>query len=463
MKSPRDVPLRVQVAAAFAAATAVAIVALGGFVYLRVDGALTQQSGEAMASQLDALARVPASARAEAARAMTGEFFAQVMTPDGRILASSPQLSGRALGAADAARSTSTGRPLERPVDLVGEDGTESGLLLARRVSDQVLVVGTSQGRKEDALGGIVSQFLVGGPLALVLGSALGYLVAGAALRPVERMRSRAAEISSTSTGARLPLPVADDEIHRLGATLNGMLDRLDSAARQQRRFVAEASHELRTPLSLLRIELDLALSRPRSTDELTAALVSANEEVSRLTALSEGLLTVASTDGSLPPLEVSDVDLERLLRDVAHRFSNRAATQGLRVDARSKGSGGSNGSLTVPGQANRLDQAVGNLVDNALRHGRTDVLLDAATEAGRVTIRVSDRGPGIPTDLREHVLVPFSRDARSRSGPGHGLGLAIVDAIVTAHGGTTTIGAHPDGTGTVVSLTLPCVPSPNH
>ena len=324
-------------------------------------------------------------------------------------------------------------------------------------------MVGTSQGRKEDALGGIVSQFLVGGPLALVLGSALGYLVAGAALRPVERMRSRAAEISSTSTGARLPLPVADDEIHRLGATLNGMLDRLDSAARQQRRFVAEASHELRTPLSLLRIELDLALSRPRSTDELTAALVSANEDVSRLTALSEGLLTVASTDGSLPPLEVSDVDLERLLRDVTHRFSNRAATQGLRVDARSKGSGGSNGSLTVPGQANRLDQAVGNLVDNALRHGRTDVLLDAATEAGRVTIRVSDRGPGIPTDLREHVLVPFSRDARSRSGPGHGLGLAIVDAIVTAHGGTTTIGAHPDGTGTVVSLTLPCVPSPNH
>ena len=454
MKLANRLPIRLRVAASFAVATAIALTALGTFVYVRVDHTLTQQSREAMASQLDALARVPWPARAAAATSMTGEFFAQVATPDGRLLASSPQVSGGVLSPAEVARSTSADQAMDRPVRLVGEEEPEGSLLLVRRVSNQVLVVGTSQAQTEDALGGIVSQFLVGGPLALILASVLGYLVAGSALRPVERMRRRAAEISSTSTGSRLPLPAAHDEIHRLGSTLNGMLDRLDFAVQQQRRFVAEASHELRTPLSLLRVELDLALSRPRSRDELVTALTSANEEVSRLTALSEGLLTVAATDSSPLPLEVADVDIGHLVHVVAQRFSTRAAAEGRRIQVHA------DGPLTISGDAGRLEQALGNLVDNALRHGGTDVCLDASSQPQAVTIRVSDTGPGLSEDLREHALDPFSRDAQSRPGRGHGLGLAIVDAIVTAHGGEVTIGPGSDGVGTEAAVVLPGAPS---
>jgi signal transduction histidine kinase len=456
MTAANRLPIRLRIAAAFALATAIALVALGTFIYFRVESTLTQQSRETLATQLDALARLPGQGRADATAAMSGEFFAQMTTPDGRLLGSSPQVSGTVLSAADAARSTRADLALERPVRLTGEDEPEVSLLLARRVSDQVLVVGTSQARADDALDGVLSQFLVGGPLALILGSALGYLVAGSALRPVERMRRRAAEISSTSTGARLPLPAANDEIHRLGCTLNSMLDRLDAGMQQQRRFVAEASHELRTPLSLLRMELDLALSRPRSPDELIAALSSANDEVSRLTALSEGLLTVAATDNSPLPLEIADVDIGRLLHDVARRFSTQAAAQGLRIDVRTDGS-----LLIVAGDPARLHQAVGNLVDNALRHGGTDVAFNATGQPSGVIIKVSDRGPGLSEDLRPRALDPFSRDARSRPGRGHGLGLAIVDAIVTAHGGTTAIGPHSDGVGTEVEIALPTRPGP--
>lgn len=454
MRAASRLPIRLRVAASFAVATALALAALGTFVYVRVDTTLTQQSRAAMATQLDALARVPWPARADATTSMTGEFFAQITTPEGQLVASSPQVTGAVLGTADAGRSTRVNQAIDRPVRLVGENEPEGGLLLVRRVSDQVLVVGTSQAQTEDALGGIVSQFLVGGPLALILASALGYLVAGSALRPVERMRRRAAEISSTSTGSRLPLPAARDEIHRLGSTLNDMLDRLDSAAQQQRRFVAEASHELRTPLSLLRVELDLALSRPRSRDQLVAALTSANEEVSRLTALSEGLLTVAATDSSPLPLENAAVDIGQLVHGVAQRFSTRAAAEGQRIEVRA------DESLTIRGDVVRLEQALGNLVDNALRHGGADVCLDASRQPHRVAITVSDRGPGISEDLHGRAFDPFSRDAASRPGRGHGLGLAIVDVIVTAHGGTTTIGPRSDGPGTGVTLTFPDAPA---
>ena len=454
MKAANRLPIRIRVAASFAVATAIALAALGTFVYVRVDNTLTQQSREAMAIQLDALARVPRPGRADATTSMTGEFFAQITTPEGRLVASSPQVSGSVLNTDDVARSTRVNQAVDRPVRLVGEEEPEGSLLLVRRVSDQVLVIGTSQSRTEDALGGIQAQFFVGGPLALILASGLGYLVAGSALRPVERMRRRAAEISSTSTGSRLPLPVAHDEIHRLGSTLNGMLDRLDSAVQQQRRFVAEASHELRTPLSLLRVELDLALSRPRSRDELVTALTSANEEVSRLTALSEGLLTVAATDQSPLPLDLADVDIDQLVHGVAQRFSPRAAAEGRRIEVRA------DGSLAIRGDAVRLEQALGNLVDNALRHGDTDVCLDVSSQPHQVTIRVRDRGPGLSVDLRQRAFDPFSRDGGSRPGRGHGLGLAIVDAIITAHGGTTTIGPRSDGPGTEATLTLPAAPS---
>ena len=123
-----------------------------------------------------------------------------------------------------------------------------------------VAVVGSSLGDRDEALGNLARLLLIGGPIALLLASLAGYWMAGAALRPVDAMRRRAAEISASEPGARLPVPEADDELRRLGETLNAMLGRLEEALERERRFVDDASHELRTPLALHKIELELAL-----------------------------------------------------------------------------------------------------------------------------------------------------------------------------------------------------------
>ena len=150
---------------------------------------------------------------------------------------------------------------------------TETGALLVRRSDGQLIVVGTSRQDTEEAVAEVRSQLLVGGPIALAVAGLLGYVVAGTGLRPIERLRARAATISDRSAGERLPLPAAEDELRRLAVTLNAMLDRLDEGLQRQRRFVAEASHELRTPLALMLTEVELALSRPRSPEELVGAL----------------------------------------------------------------------------------------------------------------------------------------------------------------------------------------------
>ncbi len=146
-------------------------------------------------------------------------------------------------------------------------------------------------GDRDEVLASLLGLMLVVGPVALLLAAFAGYRLAGAALRPVESMRREAAEISSETSGRRLPVPEARDEVRRLGETLNEMLERLDEGLLRERRFVADAGHELRTPLALLRTELELALRRPRSPEELEAAIRSATEEVERLIRLAEALL----------------------------------------------------------------------------------------------------------------------------------------------------------------------------
>src|SRR5262249_51511614 len=150
---------------------------------------------------------------------------------------------------------------------------------------------------------------LIAGPVALLLASLAGYLLAGVALRPVEAMRRRAAEISAETPGERLPVPATSDELERLGETLNEMLERLEDALRREREFVADAGHELRTPLALLRTELELALRHAESPDELRAAVRRSAAEVDRLAQLSEDLLLLARTEHGELPLNVETLE----------------------------------------------------------------------------------------------------------------------------------------------------------
>lgn len=446
-------PLRLRVALAFALSTAVALVALGGFVYLRVAATLEDQLSESLDGQMEALTEHPESERPAAANRVVGESLAQVLDLDGEPIGSSPQVVGVLVDAGDLPETDGQEVVVDRVVELRDDDETdnESVKLQLRRDGMQVLVVGTPRDDADNALDGVRTQLLIGGPLALLLASLLGYLVAGTALRPIERMRSRAATISTESHGERLPVPDADDEVRRLGLTLNEMLDRLDEGMQRERRFVAEASHELRTPLALLRVELDLALSRARTNEELVAALGSASEEVDRLTRLARDLLVLASSDEQRLPLERSQFDLRELATAVVGRFATAAEGRRVRVT----------GDIPLPVTADRerLDQVVGNLLDNALRHGGGDVTIDARQQDGQVVIEVSDEGPGFAAGFRDRAFDRFSRGSGSRA-DGRGLGLAIVQAIVRAHGGQVAIDDRPGGAGAVVCVRLPAAGS---
>lgn len=445
------VPLRLRVAIAFAVTTAVAVAGLGAFVYYRVEATLTDQTRSALATQLDALARLPPGDRPQTVEQTSGDSFAQILTQDGDPVASSPQVSGPVLppGGLPEVSGSGAGTSVEQPVLLKGEGEVESALLLVRRDDERVLVVGTSLDDVDEALDKVLTQLLTGGPLALVLASAIGYVVAGSALRPIERMRQRAAAISADSSEERLPLPAAQDELNRLGHTLNEMLDRLDAGLKRERRFVAEASHELRTPLALLRMELDLALERPRGNDELRAALGSTSEEVDRLTRLAEELLLLAAADEGRLRLSEAELDVGELLQQLAARFAARAAGHDRRVRVTD------DYPVFVRADRTHLDRALSNLVDNALRHGAGDVGLSVESTGGRVLLRVSDSGSGMPPDFRDRAFDRFSRGPDAESA-GQGLGLAIVRAFVDELHGSVAIGDGDGGQGTVVTIELP-------
>lgn len=290
----------------------------------------------------------------------------------------------------------------------------------------------------EAALRDLGVELLIALPLVLVVATMGAYLLAAAALRPVERLRAQAAAITDTTPDRRLDVPPGRDEIARLAVTLNDMLGRLQAALDRERQFVADASHELRTPMSLLQTELDLALRRPRTAEELTTALASAHEETQRLVRLAEDLLLLARSDQPRADVPDTEVPLAPLLDRIAGR---RGCDVECPLD------------LVAMTEPRRLERAVTNLVDNALRHGRPPVLVTARLLDGQVEIRVRDHGPGFPPEFLPHAFDRFTRADPARSGFGTGLGLAISAAGATGHGAAN----HPAG-GAEVWLTFRAV-----
>jgi len=259
-------------------------------------------------------------------------------------------------------------------------------------------------------------------------------------------MRRRAEDISAQRPGERLPVPESGDEIERLGTTLNEMLDRLEAALIRERRFVADAGHELRTPLALLRTELELALRYAASEEELREALQRSSAETDRLAQLAEDLLVIARSEGHELPLRPEAVQVDELFASIARRLESRAESEGKTVQVDGAG-------VSLHADRLRLEQALGNLVDNALRYGGDEIRLEAVTRNGSTELHVTDDGPGFPDGFLEHAFERFSRADPARGRGGAGLGLAIVRTIAEAHGGT----AHVDPNGRPdVWITLP-------
>ena len=433
--------------------------ATGVFVYLRFAAELdsTINSGlRSRASDVAALVKEADSGLREGRGNLVGpaESFAEVLAPDGRVSDSSPALSGHSLLTPGELRRALHGQ-------IVLNHGPSPGLeeksrLLAMPVAAagrrQVVVVGTSTEGRDESLSDLAQLLLIGGPVALLLGSLAAYGVAAAALQPVEAMRARAAEISAAEPEQRLPVPPTA----RRGRAARHDAERDARAARRgaghERAFVADASHELRTPLAILRTELELALAEGRSPDELRAALASAAEETDRLTQLSEDLLTIAQTERGELPLRLGRVKVAELLDGVRRRFSGRAEERGRKIEVRVPGD------LALDADRLRLDQAVGSMVDNALRYGAGDIELRAEDGEGEVEIHVLDRGDGFSEKFVDRAFERFSRASSSHRDGGSGLGLAIVRTVARAHGGEAHAANRADG-GADVWLALPSRP----
>jgi signal transduction histidine kinase len=426
---------------------ALVLAATGWFLYARLESHLRtalDTSLQVRADDLAALVRNGGSL-APSGRGLIehGESFAQLLSRDGRVLdATKPLRSAPLLDPAGIRRPTYENRPSVPGLN-------DPARLLATPVPSGVLVVGATRENDVETLAAFRNELLITGPVALLLASLIGYFLVGLSLHPVEAMRRRAAQISAETPGERLPVPETRDELERLGSTLNEMLARLEEGLQRERDFVADAGHELRTPLALLRTELELALRHGQSEEELRDALRASVEEVDRLAQLADDLLLIAHSDRDGLPLRVEPVEARELLSSVATRFQWRAdeAQRPLRLDV-------PNG-LVVRGDRLRLEQALSNLVDNALRHGDGSVSLRAAAANGNVELHVQDEGPGFSDGFAARAFERFSRSQPGREGSGAGLGLSIVKMIAEAHGGTAEAANSPQG-GADVCLVLP-------
>lgn len=453
----KRLPIRVRLTLAFAAAIG-AVLAGGGFLlYHHLANSLDRtldQSLRARSADVVAIVRQGDPGLREAPPAPVADAtasFAQVIDSRGTVRDHSPGLQPQPLLTGPLLHRAQTGTLLIQRAHRLGADVRLLAIPLGAENQRVVLVVGAPLRSRDQTLANLRSELLVGGPAALLLASLIGYLVAGAALRPVERMRTRAAMITEQHLSERLPEPPANDEIARLGATLNQMLARVERAVKRERSFVADASHELRAPLALIRTEVDLALDLPRDAGELQAALRSIGEEADRLSQLADDLLLLARLDEGELALRKEPLDVHEVLHDVAERFGRRAADDGRRIDVDAP-------TLGVEADRVRLEQALVNLVENALRHGAGTVTLTASSRGDSVEIHIADEGPGFDTGVANTAFERFTRGDQARGSGGAGLGLAIVNAIVTAHRGSIAISIDAQR-GADVVLTLPAAP----
>ncbi|HZC74556.1 MAG TPA: ATP-binding protein, partial [Gaiellaceae bacterium] len=431
----------------FAAAMAVVLAGVGLFVYQRVANELLGTVDQALLGQ----AREESGGGRVDSDLGGGTTLAQKFGPDGNVLNSQPAglppLVGRKVVAeALAGQHVWLARPVpKRP-------GTWRMLLVPAhtRNGTGVAVLARSLEPRSESLDHLRHELFIFLPLALLAASLGGYALAAGALRPVEALRRRA-EAVTPGEPSELPVPPAGDEVSRLAVTLNEMLGRLQAAVEHERRFVADASHELRTPLALLRTELDLALRRPRSPEELESALRSAAEETQRLSRLADDLLLIARADQGSLPIRHEVVAAADLLADAATRFASRANGLGreLRVGETA---------LQVDADPLRVGQALVNLVDNALTHGEGAVELAAEERDGFVELHVRDGGSGFPEDFRARAFDRFSRADEARGRGGSGLGLSIVELVARAHGGEAGLRNSPSG-GADVWIAVPRAP----
>jgi len=328
-----------------------------------------------------------------------------------------------------------------------------------RLPSGRMLTFGAFQDQlRQEALGRVVRQGLLALVLLGALGVALSYYLAGRVLRPLQDITSAAQRLSAERLDARIALAGPEDELKQLADTFDEMLGRLQASFEAQRRFVADASHELRTPLAVMRTEVDVALADPDAgVDDLRAAAAVVRDASIRADRLVDSLLLLARSDrlavDGLPLRE--DVELPVVAASALSAVAAEVEQRRLSVAT-------SYAPAAVLGDRGLLERLAGNLVENAVRHNVDGgwLRVDTGTVEGRARLEVSSSGQEVPPDQVPALFEPFRRHGTARTArTGAGLGLAIVRAVVQAHGGTVNA-ASVEGGGLSVTVELPASPS---
>ncbi|MCZ7529684.1 MAG: HAMP domain-containing histidine kinase [Acidimicrobiia bacterium] len=440
--------------------TAVATVAVAGVLAVMAVVSVTAQS-RALTGNLDDRITVSADELTVVLEGGTipsslsigagDEGFAQLVSPDGDVVAASERVAGAPAVISDPT-SVSDSTQIRTVNGLpIGEDSEDDFRLLTRPVdvdgSPLVLVTAASLDDVNESVRVLTLTLVVVLPVVLVLFAALIWFVVSRALRPVEAIRAEVVQIGGDQLERRVPVPESEDEIGRLATTMNEMLERIETAHERQRRFVADASHELRSPLTNIRSELEVDLAHPASADPL-ATHRSVLEETGRLQRLVDDLLYLARSDAGVVPIGSARVDLDEI---VLHEATRARSGSGPAIDVTDVSG------AQVSGDTDQLRRAVRNLVDNARRHATSAVTVSLHENADTVVLRISDDGEGVPPDQAQRIFERFTRadTARDRDHGGTGLGLAITSDIVGRHGGSVELDDAP-GPGATFVVRLP-------
>jgi heavy metal sensor kinase len=430
--------LRVRLAVWYGAAVALAVLAYAGGVYVFVGRGFQEQLDRALRDDFELVERT-----------LDRDGLAGITDrPDGHHEDGEPGRSVEVWSVAGELRArTSVGAAAPPPIPAAGgyvySSATDSSGRPMRTVVGTHSVAGSPVvirvGRSEEGVRHELRELLLGlatsWPIAVLLAACCGYYLARRALRPIDQMTTQAASITAERLRARLPVENPRDELGRLATVFNQMLERLEGAFDQLRRFTADASHELRTPLTAIRSVGEVGLREPRDAHAYREIIGSMLEEADRLTGLVDGLLYLSRADSGRTLVHTTEVDVRALIDDVATHLAVLADERGQRIVV------AGDPAVTVRADPVLLRPAVINILDNAIKysaHG-SEIRITARTESQHAVIEVRDQGPGIAAEHHARVFERFYRvDAgRSRGQGGTGLGLAIARWAVEASGGS--------------------------
>lgn len=455
-------PIRLRLSVVNVLLLAAILIALGAFLVLRLHSDLRSTIDDDVQGSSATIVSNYAGEGVRGFREISRDVLpgagtaSQILEPDGGVVvayggavADAPMVSSRVRASALAGHATLHDAELGR--------SHQRFRVLARAVRHkghrQVVVVAKSLGDVDEAVRRVLILLLIAGPAALIAAGLVGSRVLRSALLPVQRMTEKAEAIGIDRLDGRLSAPNPNDEIGRLAATLNAMLDRLQAGVGAKRQLIADASHELRTPLAAMRAELDISLRDGPTTTAERALIESLREDADSMSRTVDNLLQLAQADEGRLELVRTRVDLERVTEAATRRLQALAEAKGLTLRTSTESC------EAAHADAQRLQHALTNMIENAIKYTPAggEITVSCWHDGGEVGFTVADNGAGVPAEAHERLFDRFYRadQSRSRASGGAGLGLAICYEIATAHGGRVWVDSV-EGEGSSFSIALP-------